>query len=45
VKWLTRSFADDGYRLPDLMRRIALSRAFYAVSEPAPAPATKEASK
>ncbi len=34
VKWLNTSFVDDGYRLPDLMRRIALSRAFYAVSEP-----------
>lgn len=45
VKFLTKSFADDGYRLPDLMRRIALSRAFYAVSEPTPGPATKEARK
>ena len=36
VKWLTKSFTDDGYRLPNLMRRIALSRAFYAVSEPSP---------
>jgi hypothetical protein len=36
MKWLTKNFTDDGYRLPDLMHRIALSRAFYAVSEPSP---------
>lgn len=34
MKWLAKAFAEDGYRLPDLMRRIALSRAFYAVSAP-----------
>ena len=34
VRWLTKTFADDGYRIPDLMRRIVLSRAFYAVSSP-----------
>jgi len=45
MKWLTKSFTDDGYRLPDMMRRIALSRAFYAVSGPLPGPATKEARK
>ena len=32
MTWLTKSFTSDGCRLPDLMRRIALSRAFYAVS-------------
>ena len=34
MTWLTQSFAEDGHRLPSLMRRIALSRTFYAVSEP-----------
>ena len=39
IGWLNDSFARDGYRLPDLLRRIALSPAFYAVSEPLPAAA------
>ena len=34
--YLTQSFADDGYRIVSLIRRIATSSAFYAV---APAPA------
>jgi hypothetical protein len=35
VKYLRDSFAADGYRLPDLMRRIATSDAFYRISTPA----------
>jgi hypothetical protein len=31
VAWLQNKFAEDGYRLPDLLRRIALSDAFYAI--------------
>jgi len=31
--WLGKKFADDGYRLPDLMKTIATSDAFYAVRE------------
>lgn len=31
IGWLSQGFADDGYRIPDLMRRIAMSDAFYAV--------------
>jgi hypothetical protein len=34
VKSLEANFAKDGYRLPDLLRRIATSRAFYRVSPP-----------
>ena len=37
--WLHAAFARDGYRLPDLLRRIALSDAFYRVAPPAPPPA------
>ena len=36
VEYLNERFADNGYRIPDLMRAIALSKAFYAVSAPAP---------
>ena len=45
IEWLNSRFAADGYRLPDLLRRIALSPAFYAVSEPLPktTPATPAA--
>jgi hypothetical protein len=32
MDYLTRSFAASGYRVPDLMRTIALSHNFYAVS-------------
>ncbi|GGB87349.1 hypothetical protein GCM10011494_02120 [Novosphingobium endophyticum] len=32
LDWLDEQFADDGYRVPELMRRIALSRNFFAVS-------------
>lgn len=31
IAWLKQRFATDGYRLPDLLRRIALSDAFYRV--------------
>ena len=34
VKYLQKSFAADGYRLPDLLRRIATSDAFYRISSP-----------
>ena len=36
LDWLIAAFASDGYRVPDLMRRIALSDNFFAVSAPAP---------
>lgn len=31
LAWLIKRFANEGYRYPDLLRLIALSRAFYAV--------------
>ena len=34
IKYLSTSFATDGYRLPDLMRRIVTSEAFYRISVP-----------
>ena len=34
IKYLNTSFAADGYRLPDLMRRIVTSDAFYRISAP-----------
>ncbi len=45
VAWLQRNFAADGYRLPDLLRRIALSDAFYAISPPANANPTATVSQ
>ena len=36
VAYLKQSFTNDGYRLPDLVRRLATSEAFYAVSPPEP---------
>lgn len=36
LDWLGEQFAADGYRLPDLLRRVALSSAFATVQEPAP---------
>jgi hypothetical protein len=36
VRYLERSFAEDGYRAPDLMRRIASSENFYRVTVAAP---------
>jgi hypothetical protein len=41
--WLGKKFADDGYRLPDLMKTIATSDAFYAVRESGSA--TREAQR
>ena len=35
MDYLTTSFAADGYRVPQLMRTIALSENFYAISAPA----------
>jgi hypothetical protein len=35
VSYLEKAFAADGYRFPDLIRRVALSEAFYTVSAPA----------
>lgn len=35
LDWLIAAFANDGYRIPDLMRRIATSANFYAVTQPA----------
>jgi hypothetical protein len=40
MAWLKGRFAADGYRLPDLLRRVALSDAFYRIS---PANTVKEA--
>ena len=34
TKALEKAFAADGYRLPELLRRIASSEAFYRVSAP-----------
>lgn len=34
VDYLNQTFQADGYRVPDLMRAIAVSRSFYAVSAP-----------
>lgn len=44
VEYLTMAFEVDGFRVPDLMRRIALSKSLYAVAAPAPAK-TNTASK
>ena len=34
LAWATRRFATDGHRVPALMRRIAQSDGFYAVTPP-----------
>jgi hypothetical protein len=34
IRYLEKGFAEDGYRAPDLMRRIATSENFYRVSAP-----------
>jgi hypothetical protein len=39
VTWLEGRFAKDGYRVPDLLRRIATNEAFYKVAPPPAAPA------
>jgi hypothetical protein len=43
TRWLDGRFAADGYRLPDLLRRLATSPHFYAVAPPAPGATTREA--
>jgi len=43
--WLKDRFAADGYQLPALLRRIALSDAFYRVSPPAKPETVKEAQR
>lgn len=41
LDWLNEAFAEDGYRIPALMRRIALSENFFAITPPKPAPFTQ----
>ena len=38
IRYLEKGFAADGYRVPELMRRIALSKNLYRVSPPAGPP-------
>ena len=45
IRYLEKSFADDGYRPPDLMRRIATAENFYRVTVPAPMLASRDASR
>jgi hypothetical protein len=46
IEYLTAAFAAQGYRIPQLMRAIALSQTFYAVSAPPLAkPAAQAAAK
>jgi hypothetical protein len=45
LAWITKRFAADGYRVPDLLREIVTSRAFFAVSNPVPATTTAAASE
>jgi hypothetical protein len=42
VAGLQKAFAAEGFRVPDLMRQIALSANFYRVAKPGDAPAKKE---
>ncbi len=44
IRYLEKEFAADGYRPPDLMRRIATSENFYRVSAPATMLASRDAS-
>ena len=44
IRYLEKSFAQDDYRPPDLMRRIATSENFYRVTEAAPMLALRDAS-
>ena len=39
LDWLIAGFEDDGYRIPDLMRRIVLSENFFTVTRPSAQPA------
>jgi hypothetical protein len=43
IRYLEKSFAEDGYRAPDLMRRIATSENFYRVTASAPMLASRGA--
>lgn len=43
IRFLEKSFADDGYRAPDLMRRIATSGNFFKIAAPAPMLASRDA--
>jgi hypothetical protein len=45
MAWLKTGFAADGYRVPDLLRRVALSDAFYRISTSAKADTVKEAAQ
>jgi hypothetical protein len=40
MAYLERNFADDGYRFSALLRRVATSKAMYAVSDLEPSTAT-----
>ena len=42
IRYLERSFAEDGYRAPELMRRIATSENFYRVTAEAPMLASRD---
>ena len=44
IRYLERSFAQDGFRATDLMRRIATSDNFYRVTAAAPMLALNDAS-
>jgi hypothetical protein len=35
MAYMVKGFADDGYRLPSLLRHVATSDAFYRVTAPA----------
>ena len=43
LEYLFQTFAAQGYRVPDLMRAIALSKTFYSVTPPAPPAKTNTA--
>jgi hypothetical protein len=45
MAWLKGRFAADGYRLPSVLRRIALSDAFYRISPGAKTDAVREAER
>jgi len=45
IRYLEKGFAEDGYRAPDLMRRIATSENFYRVSAPPAMLASRGASR
>jgi hypothetical protein len=45
IRYLEKSFVDDGYRAPDLMRRIATAENFYRVAAPAAMLASRDGSR